>query len=412
MATSSYESLCSSSGLPVVPSVLEALRSLGSYQRGGLVFDISGNNPKNAAALRRRLNEADLLLIITYLKSHDALLSSIADFRACCNFSTDKVITELSALISEGKFSKLTSIDLTNSDVSPEACCSLVSALLTRDAKAILTAGTSKFQTLTLDGCPIGDPGGLALARLVTNLASLTSLRVARCELKTDAIIALASSLDKTSSLTVLDISEPRLFSRNEETMYHIAKALRTNRSLKHLALRKHPFLSDTGVTMLFDYLIDNSTSGAGGATQVGGGLTTLDLSNNHLGPPSGVVIGKAFQSGLGLQHLNLSRCRIGDEGAVALSKSLLSLGNQTSLETLNLGYCGIGDEGEEAIAEYISSDECTLSSIKLFGNENAAGSRGTTALGVAVLSGTVRCETDVKPYVVDEEMHIAFQGE
>jgi len=408
----SYETLCSTANLPVVPSVLETLARSGSYQRGGLVLDISGNHPKNASVLRRRLGEADLLLIISYLKSHEALAASIGELRACCNFSTDKVIAEFSALIADGKFTKLTSIDFTNSDVSPEACCGLVSALLTRDAKNISSTGSSRFQALTLDGCPIGDIGGLALASLVSNLSSLTTLRVARCELRTDAIIALASSLDKTTSLTVLDISEPRLFSRNEETMYHIAKALRTNRSLKHLAIRKHPYLSDSGVTMLFDYLIDNSINGAGGATQEGSGLTTLDLSNNHLGPPSGVLIGKAFQSGLGLQHLNLSRCRIGDEGAVALSKSLLSLGDRSSLETLNLGYCGIGDEGEEAIAEYISSDECTLSAIKLFGNENLAGSRGTTALGVAVLSGAVRCECDLKPYVVDEEMHIAYLGE
>jgi hypothetical protein len=43
-------------------------------------------------------------------------------------------------------------------------------------------------------------------------------------------------------------------------------------------------------------------------------------------------------------------------------------------LQEIHNGYIskerGIGDEDEEAIAEYISSDECTLFAIKLFGIE------------------------------------------
>jgi Ran GTPase-activating protein (RanGAP) involved in mRNA processing and transport len=104
---------------------------------------------------------------------------------------------------------------------------------------------------------------------------------------------------------------------------------------------------------MLFDYLIDNSTNSQLNSTvkersDSSKGLVSLDISNNHLGPPSGVIIAKAFLSGLALQHLNLSRCRIGDEGAIAISKSLSSLGSQSTLETLNLSYCGIGNEGEQ----------------------------------------------------------------
>lgn len=420
MASPTYESLCLSSSLPIVPTVLDALRSVGTYQRGGLVLDISGNHPKNAAALHRRLGEADLLVILSFLKSSTTLSSAIVELRVCNNFSTDKVISELSTLILEEKLPKLASIDLSNSDVTPEACNSLISALLLQDVKATTSTSASpgtisRFQSLTLDGNPIGNLGGLAIANLVTNLSSLTSLRVARCELQTDAIIALASSLEKTNTLSFLDLSEPRLFSRNEETIYHIAKALRTNRSLKHLALRKHPYLSDSGITMLFDYLIDNSTNSqlnrsVKEKSDNSKGLISLDISNNHLGPPSGVIIAKAFLSGLDLQHLNLSRCRIGDEGAIALSKSLSSLGNRSTLVTLNLSYCGIGDEGEEAIAEYISKNDCTLSSIQLFGNENVAGARGTTALGIVLLSGAARCESDLKPYVVDEEMHLGYE--
>ena len=263
-----------------------------------------------------------------------------------------------------------------------------------------------------IDGNPLGDEGGLALAQLVERHGALRRLSAARCELRTDALIALASSLARTRTLAALDISEPRLFSRNEETTYHVARALRSNLTVGHLAMRKHPHMSDSGVASLCDFLLDNSAAAAAAASDpaAGPGVLSLDLSSNRLGPPSGVTLAKAFESGLALRRLDLSRCRIGDEGAVALARAFVALGTAARLESLDLRSCSIGDEGEEAIAEWLTSDACSLREIRLFGNGNEAGARGTTALGVAIMSGAVRCAVDLKPYVVDGAMMLAHQ--
>ena len=154
-------------------------------------------------------------------------------------------------------------------------------------------------------------------------------------------------------------------------------------------------------VASLCDFLLDNAAAG--------GRLASLDLSSNRLGPPSGVTFAKAFESGLALRALNLSRCRIGDEGAVALARSLTAAGGGR-LERLDLRACGVGDEGNEALAEWLGGPACGLREVLLFGNDSTPGARGTTALGVAIMSGAVRCATDLKPYVVDDAMMLAQQ--
>jgi Ran GTPase-activating protein (RanGAP) involved in mRNA processing and transport len=262
------------------------------------------------------------------------------------------------------------------------------------------------LEQLVLDGNAIGDEGGAAVAELASALPTLRALSVARCELRQSALISLSVALAATgpraSALASLDVSEPRLFSRNEETTYHLAKALRANVALEHLAMRKHPHLSDAGVASLCDFLLDNAAAG--------GRLESLDVSSNRLGPPSGVTFARAFESGLALRALNLSRCRIGDEGAVALARSLGAAGGGR-LERLDLRACGVGDEGNEALAEWLGGPACGLRECLLFGNDSSPGARGTTALGVALMSGAVRCATDLKAYVVDDAMMLAEQA-
>ena len=67
-------------------------------------------------------------------------------------------------------------------------------------------------------------------------------------------------------------------------------------------------------------------------------------------------------------------------------------------LERLDLRCCGITDEGNEALAGWLASPACRLRECLLFGNDSTPGARGTTALGVAIMGGAVRCATDLKP--------------
>jgi hypothetical protein len=70
-------------------------------------------------------------------------------------------------------------------------------------------AAKPRSKVLVLDANPLGELGGAAIAGLVECLPSLTQLRLCRCELGIDAIIALCASLARTASLRLLDLSEP-----------------------------------------------------------------------------------------------------------------------------------------------------------------------------------------------------------
>ena len=75
------------------------------------------------------------------------------------------------------------------------------------------------------------------------------------------------------------------------------------------------------------------------------GGLNALcmiDLSNNALGPGSGVGLARLLGGSPALGELKLSSCNLGDEGVMCLAEGLaLHRGN---LHTLNISDNGFGD--------------------------------------------------------------------
>ena len=208
----------------------------------------------------------------------------------------------VAALVAGGRVATLNTLDLSVNNIGGTGATALCAAL---------AADASQLYELTLDGNPLGDSGGAAVAALLTTHGALESLRLARCDLNAAALVAIASALARTTTLRVLDVSETRTLSRNEETVAHFARALCANTTLERFAARKLAHLSDSGVEALCDALLDNTT------------LRELDLSANALGPPSGITLAKALADGVPLAVLQLSACRMGDQGAVALAATL-----------------------------------------------------------------------------------------
>lgn len=329
-----------------------------------------------------KATDTDIQIIVNLLRNGVLSLSElIAGFNRISDIGADAIAQLLPR-------SEIAYLQLNDNDIGKAGARALVDAI----------KQTPSLRSLNLDGSPIEDDGGKAVAELIESCPHLIQLSVARCELKTDAIIAISTALQSAPNLRHLDISEPRLFSRNEETTYHIAKALRSNKSLQSLALRKHPQLTDSGVASICDYLLDNDT------------LQELDLSANRIGPPSGTTIAATLEAGSSLRVLLLSNCRIGDEGAVAIGRVLAA--GATRLEVLDVRSNDIGDVGIAALAEALSSPNCPLRELKVWGNDKGLrpGSSGATALGSVLLSGAVegRISVDSRAYEADGEVMVA----
>jgi Ran GTPase-activating protein (RanGAP) involved in mRNA processing and transport len=363
-----YEDVCRSMGTAPVSSILS---SLAASPPG--VLDARGS-----AAAGARVTDADC----------DALGETVAAVRLAALFASGNEIGDAgaAALVAGGRAASLQTLDLASNAIGPAGAAALADAL---------AAGAPALLELVLDGNALGEAGGASVAALIEAHGALASVRLARCELGTSALIALAGALAKTTSLRLLDLSEPRTFSRNEETMSHIAGGLRANASLERLVLRKHAHASDTAVERLADAVLDNAT------------LRELDLSANRLGPPSGATLAKALADGALLTVLQLSACRLADGGAVALADVLAR--GACGLRVLDLRSNDIGDAGIAALAAALASPACPLEQLLVWGNPGlrSAGA-GATAWGDALETGAVRAATDVRAYVVDGAIHCA----
>lgn len=361
-----------------------------------LELDCRGNQPgiKDSG---RRVTAADLEAVGDALASLGLPLAAV---HAGYNSLGDAGAHALASLV---QIHPVQVLDLTACDVGPSGITALAGAL----------TSCPTFHSLVLDSNPLGDAGGAAVADLINRHSNLQHLSLARCELGEDSLIRISAALEHSPSLQHLDLSEPRLVSRNNESTYHIARALRVNRSLRSLVLRKHPHFTDASVESLCDYLQDNDAT-----------LTDLDLSSNKLSGSAGIIIAKTIATGaLGLRRLRLSHCRLGNEGALALADAL---SRGFTLEELDLRHNAIGDRGIAALAEAVcsvpkgahgepaagadSAGGC-LGVLRIAGNVMPAGSIAATALGRVLLAGATATALDVRAYEVDGALHIAEES-
>lgn len=265
------------------------------------------------------------------------------------------------------------------------------------------------LQTLVVDGNPIGDAGASHLSALIREYTGLQWLSCAHCDIATSGVIEIASALSVSTSLVHLDLSEPRLFSQNEETTVHIGDALRGNRSLRSLVLRGWPHFTHTSISSLCDFLLDN------------GCLQELDVSRNHIAGPGGATLARALVSGLPLRRLRVAHCRIGDEGASALAEAVM---HGCTLRELDVRHNAIGDAGLTSLARAIHARMLSPSAtgeeeqvhvasaldvLLVAGNDLTAGHAGTVAIAECLRDNITTTLLDVKQYSVDGVLQLAL---
>jgi Ran GTPase-activating protein (RanGAP) involved in mRNA processing and transport len=379
-STATYAALCAAApGAVVLPPVVSALSSSSS-----LSLDLRGTSVP-LQQIRHRVTDADVSVLCGLIETGTLHVEALD---LSVNSITDAGVASLASLLGGGGGTAVRHVSLRDNAITSAGARALADALLKRN---------TTLRSLVLDGNALGDAGATALAPLLASShPSLAHLSLSRCDVATDGVISLTSALQASKTIVRLDLSEPRLFSRNEETASHLGRALRVNTSLRHLALRKHPHMTDSGVQALLDGLLDSAAPA----------LAVLDLSANRLGPPAGVYLASALERGLPLVALALPSCRIADEGAAHLARVLAA--GATGLQDLDLRSNSIGDVGLTALAEALVSPSCPLAVVQLWGNLMEPGMDGTTALGQALLSGEVRARVDCEAYVVDGVVMLA----
>lgn len=108
-----------------------------------------------------------------------------------------------------------------------------------------------------LDGNKIGQDGGMQIASMLQVNDIITVLSLADTDLTTDCVIAFATVLRANQNIIKIDLSNPLLHSKQEDTTHHLAHMLEVNKCLKELKLQKHS-MTDSGAEVLCRYLKRN----------------------------------------------------------------------------------------------------------------------------------------------------------
>lgn len=237
---------------------------------------------------------------------------------------------------------------------------------------------------------------------------------IGNTEIGTETLIALATVLNSNATLLALNLENPRVFSKTEDSTYQLARMLQVNRTLRYLNLGKHG-MRDYGAQMLAEHLAENSS------------LVSLDLRANSIAGVGGEALAGLLLRGSPIVELNLENNRITDDGACALEQALR---RNVSLQVLNITNNSIKDKGLTALAGALEENK-SLRAMKIW-----VCARGWTALLVPLANQQVSSlvqgnhfdksslaaflrlfetrfpytgfEIDITPYVVDGEVQMA----
>jgi len=204
---------------------------------------------------------------------------------------------------------------------------------------------------------PLGKLGGLAVAEFLQNNAELLEAQLADCEIDVDSLAAIAAVLHvNNQSLKVCDVSNPRIFTLQEEHTVHFARMLRVNTGLSEIYLGKAK-IRDEGASILVNSLLENKT------------LRVLELFGNEIGAEGAKCLGKLLRNDCQLQRLNLAANRIGEKGNVEGGKALAdALTRNRMLSYLDLNHNSLCGEALLRLAEAVDMNS-TLEYLCLFYN-------------------------------------------
>lgn len=317
--------------------------------------------------------------------------------------------------------SSLTCLDLEGNDINGDAISPL----------RLNEKNICPLKSLNLSSNPLGQEGGMSLAHALAKNNSLKALYINNCGIPLTSLIAIFTSLSRStsSSLTAVDeegnsnfnpesscleifeIDRPLLWSnsnKEEEGTDHLSRLILCDTPLSTLSLCQHN-MQDFGARLLSDSLARSL-----------GCMISLNLERNNIGvagteaiasfliiqsqqQESGVIPKNRKFTGPGLQTLKLSYNIIGNDGANALSEALKVNKSLTELTIKNNKI----DEGLSSIAEALEVNN-TIKKISIFGNNFNEKSGKAFYRLIRNRLPYVGTTIDISVYIVDGEYHQA----
>ncbi|KAG5498526.1 hypothetical protein JKF63_02812 [Porcisia hertigi] len=269
---------------------------------------------------------------------------------------------------------RVTSLDLSGSNMSPEYCIELVQRYISKMVN---------LESLDIKDNKIGPRGAMCLFdALRENCPHLTYLDLNENSIQDEALYPLALLLQSVK-LRTLNVVTNHITPRGMPTLCDGVMACRT---LTDLSLAFN-LLGDEGARIAAEMLGSHPS------------LTNLDLSDNRIGDCGAVAIAEAFilSSSSRIASLNLSVNHMGDVGFEAIAEALTKTNNR-HLSTLDLACndavtdvgrevlvravpnmryvyaldltsCDLSDDNAKALAEAIRSSRTSVGALEWFNN-------------------------------------------
>lgn len=327
-----------------------------------------------------RMEDKDVAALVETILSGAVVLQTVD---LSYNHISDKGAEHIATMLKDTETYTCTveQLDLRGNSIGVAGCRSIAKAMATNVS----------VRTLNLNGNPISNDGGMTVAEMLYSNAVLQSLDIGNCDIGTETLIALATVLSSNSTLQHINIENARVFSRQEDSTYHMCRMLQANGTLAALNLAKHK-IGDFGAALVAEHLAENRS------------LFSLSLPSNSIAGPGGKALAKLLQRGSVLEELDLDNNRVGNEGAVELAEAIRV--NKT-LRSLTLRNNSIEDEGLAAIASALE-EAGGIMRLSLWGNN--FGRKSKEAFH-SLFEGRLKympIEIDFKSYLVDGEVHLA----
>lgn len=222
----------------------------------------------------------------------------------------------------------------------------------------VLESGKTSLAELVLTANPLEPFGGRRIARLLPlDTCALEVLELGSTEQDMDSLVDLAAAMCRNTSVRVLNVDNPRLFSWDDELATHYGQMLARHPTLEDLSLGKCR-LRCSGVQVMVDALLCSSQSR----------LRALRLRCNKVSIQGSEALASLLMANnVRLALLDLEANPVAS-GADALGDSLR---HTDSLATLNLAHCSIQDDALCSLAKGLAVN-ASVAELRLWGNNFA----------------------------------------
>ena len=312
--------------------------------------------------------------------------STVEEMDLSYNFIDDAGVATIARMLKVNR--SLKSLNLKGNNIGPEG------AMKIADALADPGGGGGGLAVINLSGNPIGEEGGMALAEMLRTNNSLLDLDVGDCELGMKALVSITTALNESNNtLQAVSLESPRLTTVQEEHVWHAARMLAANNTLRVLKMGKW-FVRYTGAETLVAYgVCANET------------LEVLDLRCNKICEVAGKSIARILTDNATLRAINLEENVLADNGAEAIAAALPSC---SSIVEIDLRCNNIGDRGLCALAGGVRNMEVKPAVIRLWGNHfgpSAALAWANLLEDCAAVGVPLKADISCRP--VDEDIHV-----